>query len=81
MQLGRKGFAWFILPGHSAFLRQVRGGTQGRNHEGILFAGLLSSPSYRFQAHLSQDATAHSGLESTTSVIKTGFVKHAHVPF
>lgn len=38
--LGKKGFIYLILPGHSSPLREVRAGTQGRNQKG----GLLDSP-------------------------------------
>lgn len=62
--------AWFTLPGHSPFLREVR-----RNHGGMLFAGLhsclLSSLPYRILAHLPHDA--YSGLGPTTSVMETVF--------
>lgn len=38
-KLGRKGFLWLILPGHNASLREVKAGTQSRNHRGKLLTG------------------------------------------
>lgn len=64
----KTGFVWLILPGHNASLREVKLGTQSRNHIGMLLTGSSRVGFLTARAHLHRDGAANSGPVIPTPV-------------